>query len=56
MSLGERVKGHNNGNELVGGDVFGRKQSGGYGQTATASGEREGREGSPSGYEKPATG
>lgn len=56
MSSGERVNGHNDGNELIGGDVFRRKQSGGYGQIAAASGEREGREGSPSGYEKPATG
>ena len=33
VSLGERVNVHNNGNYLVGGDVFRRKQSGGYGSS-----------------------
>ena len=30
VSSGERVNVHNDGNYLVGGDVFRRKQSGGY--------------------------
>ena len=37
MSSGERVNDDDDDNEHVGGDVFGRKQSGNYGQTAAAS-------------------
>ena len=42
MSSGERVKGHNDGNDLVDGEVFRRKQSGGYESSRGQEGEGRG--------------